>query len=66
MSLIEQIQAKCEEIEKSSTFVKTLAGKAKDPEWIVIDPGYAMLIVMAKTAAQTVVTKAQELEALIP
>ena len=66
MALIEDIQAKCDEIETASTFVKTLAGKATDPQWIVVDPGYMKLKEMAKIAAQTVVTKAQELEALIP
>ncbi len=66
MSLIEEIIGKCEEIEKASTFVKTLAGKANDSQWTTVDPGYTKLKEMAKIAAQTVVTKAQELEALIP
>lgn len=66
MTLIEDIQAKCEEIETASTFVKTLAGKANDPQWVTVDPDYTNLKEMAKIAAQTVVTKAQELEALIP
>jgi len=64
--LIDNIIGKCEEIEKASTFVKTLAGKAKDAEWAHVDPGYTKLKEMAKVAAHTVVTKAQELEALIP
>ena len=51
MSLIENIIEKCEEIEKSSTFVKTLAGKARDTEWVVVDPGYTKLKQMAKIAA---------------
>ena len=66
MSLIEQIQDKCGEIDRATLFVKTLAGKAKDPQWIIVDPGYTRLKDMAKVAAQTLITKAQELEALIP
>ena len=66
LSLIDDVIGKCEEIEKATAFVKTLAGKAKDTEWAHVDPGYKKLKEMAKVAAHTVVTKAQELEAMIP
>jgi len=64
--LIQDIIDKCVAIEVQTEFVKTLAGKAKDPNWVVVDPNYDFLKTMAKTASGLVVTLAQELEALIP
>lgn len=66
MGLIEDVIAKCEEIQAQTEFVKTLAGKAKDPKWVEVDPGYARLRVMAQLASDRVVTLANELRALIP
>ena len=66
MSLIENIIAKCKEVQKAAEFNKTLAGKARDPEWVEVDPGYTMLKDMSKVAADKVVSLAQELRALIP
>ena len=66
MSLIENIIAKCEEVQKAVEFNKTLAGKAQDSEWADVDPGYTMLKDMSKVAADKVISLAQELRAMIP
>ena len=66
LSLIEDIVAKCEEVQEETEFLKTLAGKAKDAKWSDVDPGFTMLKTMATTQADTIIAKAQELKALIP
>lgn len=66
MSLVEEIVAKCQEVQEETEFLKTLAGKAKDAKWTDVDPGYTMLKAMATTQADTIIAKAQELKALIP
>ncbi len=66
LSLVEDIVAKCEEVQNETEFLKTLAGKAKDAKWPDVDPGYTMLKAMATTQADTIIAKAQELKALIP
>lgn len=66
MGLIEDVTAKCNQIQDQAEFVKTLAGKASDPKWVEVDPGYTRLKAMATLAADKVVTLANELKALIP
>jgi len=66
MALIDDIIAKCGEVQKQAEFLKTLAGKAKDPEWIIVDPGLTMLRAMGSVQADVILVKAQELKALIP
>ena len=66
LSLIEDIVEKCEEIERKETFIKTLAGKAKDEQWAEADPGFTMLRTMAKIQADQLISLAQELRELIP
>ena len=66
LSLVENIIGKCEEIQNETEFLKTLAGKAKDARWEQVDPGHDMLKAMARTQADMVIVKAQELRALIP
>ena len=66
LSLVEDIVAKCEEVQNDAEFLKTLAGKAKDAKWVQVDPGFDMLKTMARTQADTIIAKAQELKALIP
>lgn len=66
MTLIDDIMAKCDEVQAQAEFVKTLAGKASDPKWVEVDPGYTKLKAMAQVASDKVVTLANELRALIP
>ena len=66
MSLVEDIISKCLEIQKAADFNKALANKAKDPEWVEVDPGYAMLRSMSQIQADKVIVLANELRALIP
>lgn len=66
LSLIEDIVEKCDEVQESAEFLKTLAGKAKDPKWAEDDPGLDNLQEMARSRADTIIVKAQELRALIP
>ena len=66
MALIEDIKTKCAELDKATQFLNTLAGKATDPQWVIVDPGYAKLIEMGKTQADLMIAKAQEIRALLP
>jgi len=66
LSLVEQIVGKCEEVQGETEFLKTLAGKAKDPKWVQVDHGHDKLKAMARIQADTIMSKAQELKALIP
>lgn len=65
LSLIEEIVAKCGEVQDSVEFLKTLAGKANDPKWVIVDPGYARLKEMARAQVDAVIVLAGELRALI-
>jgi hypothetical protein len=66
MGVVDDIIAKCEEIEKATEFSKTLAGKAKHGEWVEVDPGYTKLKEMSRLAADKVILLAEELKNLIP
>lgn len=66
MGLIEDIQALCGEVQDEAEFLKTLAGKASDPKWVTVDPGYTMLKDMARVQADVVLAKAQALKDAIP
>jgi len=66
MGIIEDIQTLCEELHGEAEFLKTLAGKAGDPRWFAVDPGYTRLKAMAQAQAVKVVAKAEELRAAIP
>jgi len=66
MGLIEDIQALCGEVQDETEFLKTLAGKASDPKWVTVDPGYAKLKEMAHVQADIVLVKAQALRDAIP
>lgn len=66
MGIIENIKALCEDLAAEAEFLKTLAGKASDPKWETVDPGYVMLKSMAKVQANIVLDKAQALRDAIP
>lgn len=66
MALLSDIVAKCSEVQDETEFLKTLAGKATDAKWAVVDGGLAYLRDMASTQADVILVKAQELKALIP
>lgn len=66
MALVDDIVAKCEEVQDEAEFLKTLAGKAGDAKWVVVDPAFTMLKAMADAQADIVLVKANELKALIP
>ena len=58
MTIIEDVIAKCEEIEVQVTFIKTLAGKARDPKWAENDPEYAHVLAVytnAKAQLETLI-----------
>ena len=66
MSIIPEIKTLCEEVQVEAEFLKTLAGKANDPKWLIVDPGYAKLKEMAHIQANIVLAKAQALRDAIP
>lgn len=58
MTIIEDIIAKCEEIESQVAFIKTLAGKASHPKWVQNDPSYTHATAVyenAKAQLQTLI-----------
>ena len=66
MSIIEDIRALCEEVNKETNSLNSLTGMAGHAWWTGVDPGYAKLKQMARIQADLVVTKAQALRAVIP
>ena len=65
MTVVDDVKSKCEEIEVKVTFVKTLAGKAKDPLWLAGDAGYAQFKVIVDVQSDLLVILAGELQALV-
>jgi len=61
MGPIEDIKAACEEIEKDNEFIRTLAGKAADPDWITYDPGYTHLKAIYMNARAALIAAANAL-----
>lgn len=58
---IQDIIAKCEEIEKQTAFVRTLAGKATDPEWELNDPNYTHALAVYTSAKAKLVLLVSQL-----
>ena len=56
--------AKCEEIEAKITFIKTLAGKAKDTLWLAGDADYAQFKAIADTQSDLIATLVANLQTL--
>jgi len=50
LTVIEDVIAKCEEIESQVTFIRTLAGKASNPKWVENDPEYTHALAVYQNA----------------
>jgi len=61
MGPIEDINAACEEISDKNEFIRTLAGKAADPDWIDYDPGYTHLKAIYMNARTALIAAANTL-----
>ena len=58
MTIIEDVIAKCEEIEIQVTFIRTLAGKALGPKWAENVPAYVHVLAVytnAKAQLETLI-----------
>lgn len=63
---IENIKAKCVEINTLNSFIRQKAGIAGQAPWNTYDPGYVKMSSILKLASAQLIALAQELEALIP
>jgi len=61
MSVINNVIAKCEEIESQVEFIKTLAGKAASPKWIENDPKYVHALGVYENAKNQLLALVAEL-----
>ena len=63
---IDNVDAKANEINHASRFIRELLRLARDPEWASNDPGYALMKNLVTTMADNIITLSNELKALIP
>ena len=61
MTVVEEVIAKCEEIEVQTEFIKTLAGKALAQKWVEHDPGYTHVLAVYQSAKTQLVALVNEL-----
>ncbi len=64
LTIVDDVEAKCDEISVKVTFVKTLAGKANDALWLAGDVGYVQFKVIADVQSDLLATLAADLQAL--
>lgn len=64
LSVVEQIRAKCEEIDVEYKFIQKLAGTAGDPEWPDGDADYAHFKGVADAHSDELATLVAALQAL--
>ncbi|GAG86865.1 unnamed protein product [marine sediment metagenome] len=63
-TVVDDVEAKINEIVVKISFVKTLAGKANDPLWLAGDAGYAQFKVIADVQTVLLEVLAGELKVL--